>query len=137
MTKPYAQWTEAEVVEYVSREVPETAVDVGTLPVGTVWKDGADFFTNAGSLDEGVEQTMFVEGPILVALWFRAAWEWLERGEVETGRDQLNAMLMGEPNIWVAWDDTRDKECAMTDPLPTSVHALGAACLLAAGKAVP
>ncbi len=136
--KPLTEMTIDEAIELACREVPECwPLSAGEV-AGSVWKDGDDFFTLAGSRDEGVEQTMFVEGHVRRALWFDAAWEGLERLQDE----KAGASVFFERGRWAvqAWKGkpglgrTYQMPCRTYD---TKYHALAAARLLAAGKAVP
>lgn len=119
--KPYAKWAEAEVVEYLFLEMPETRTNYPTIVKEWGGHGLSPFVTGAAQ----------VAMQSKVALWFRAAWDWYVRHNdgrtlicAEKDRDVF--AVFGEPNTQ-----------AVRSGLPTAVHALGVACLVLVGKAVP
>jgi len=109
--KLYAQWTEAEVVEYLWHHVRRCfpACYAEALPV---------------VIESMVDQ------------WFRAAWEWVENQSAPG----IPCAIDPDEGNWGVRDLNSDDPCEphwLAQNLPTSVHALGAACLLVAGKPVP
>lgn len=118
--KPFAQWTEAEVVDLLRERVPET------------WGDDEE---------AAVPPT---GNACYVALWFRSAWEWHRQNQDHLPNAHRHAWTsVRKSGEWWAVFVDNNSPASMKDlrrdPLryASSVHALGAACLLAAGKPVP
>lgn len=135
MPKSYAEWTEAEVVEYVIREVPQTALGAPYVRFdyyGTQrWRHVSE-----SRPEHGGPGWYPIRDDVLVALWFRAAWEWVEN----QGAPGIPCVIDPDEQNWGVRDLNSDDPCEprwLVKDLPTSIHALGAACLIAAGKVVP
>lgn len=135
---PLADLSIDDAIALACREVPECWPLGDGGAAGSVWKDGGDYFTSLISDDEGVYQSIVLEGPILHAVWFSAAWEWL----IKFGDGPEFYRVIVYTTSWAVdkvkylgggLDSTSDV-CLV---LPTKYHALAAAVLLAAGKVVP
>lgn len=98
---------------------------------GAVWNDRGYSYTRLISDDEGVYQTIVLEGPILHDVWFARAWEWLHVRDHDPDESPWFEM-MGIPEEWYVGVGG-----AIMAMVPTKYHALVAAVLLASGKAVP
>lgn len=73
------------------------------------------------------------------ALWFHAAWVWLETNHEDEFKLSRCGIDDNEVVKWMAgfFDHKTMKSWRYEQWLPTEYHALAAACLLAAGKEVP
>lgn len=115
------EMTEDQAIELCLREIPEIVVPwdgdvIGENHCGCCPPTGA-----------------------YAALFFRAAWVWLQHDEDDKVREPISVTVIGGDE-WAVYDDSRgpdELDGYDAEVYPTEIHALVAACLLAAGKKLP